>query len=542
MSTAENQVGASAFAIIEALAAPLNGSVVVFNRDDTLMYASAGFRQFFPLPDECMKPGYRLRDFLGAIYDCGVRFGVEKRAAVTISRDDWIAERIAVHWRERYESIEQLADGRWLKLGKRRLPGGLLVTYTLNVTEQKKRDRDFVELRDQAQLAQHILDNLPNPVIVKDSSLRYVFVNAAFCRIMGLGPDRILGRSAGDLVGAEIGAGFEESERAVLQTGRPYEFVEDITHADGTVVRSITRKHRSGPPGNRYVTISVDRLGNAQRADAEVEIRQPAKARRKCRGRLLVVDENSLKADAQAAWYRREGWDAMALVSAEATLSFLRQAGRMGVKIDRVEASTAQIAAFAADPQARDYPALAVLLAPGDAAPKTTPEPDAPGDSGAQQPVAAVGPVEAKGAATPVRPAEKPRRVRVLVAEDNDVNQIVFEQILEAIDVDYRIVGNGEEAVAAWRDTRPDLILMDVSMPVMNGHQATKAIRDIEAQAGTDMHVPVLAVTAHAMAGDREQCFAAGMDDFLTKPVSPEKLEAAIATWLPGAIRATEAA
>jgi CheY-like chemotaxis protein len=121
----------------------------------------------------------------------------------------------------------------------------------------------------------------------------------------------------------------------------------------------------------------------------------------------------------------------------------------------------------------------------------------------------------------------------VLVAEDNDVNQIVFEQILEAMDVDFRIVANGQEAVAAWTAAAPDLILMDVSMPVMNGLQATQAIRDAETKAGNKPHrVPVIAVTAHAMTGDRERCLAAGMNDYLSKPVSPEKLEAIIEKWV----------
>jgi len=121
----------------------------------------------------------------------------------------------------------------------------------------------------------------------------------------------------------------------------------------------------------------------------------------------------------------------------------------------------------------------------------------------------------------------------VLVAEDNDVNQIVFEQILEGIGADFRIVNNGEEAVAAWRAAAPDLILMDVSMPVMNGLQATQAIRNAEAgEADKAGRVPVIAVTAHAMGGDRERCLAAGMDDYLSKPVSPEKLEAIIQKWV----------
>ncbi|MGQ2967889.1 MAG: response regulator [Allorhizobium sp.] len=120
--------------------------------------------------------------------------------------------------------------------------------------------------------------------------------------------------------------------------------------------------------------------------------------------------------------------------------------------------------------------------------------------------------------------------LRVLIAEDNPVNQIVFRQILTGSGIAYRIVGNGEEAVEAWRSEPPDLILMDVSMPVMNGHQATGLIRSEEARRG-GYRIPIIGVTAHALESDREACLAAGMDDYLSKPISPELLMRKIEQW-----------
>ncbi|MFN7092507.1 MAG: PAS domain-containing protein [Allorhizobium sp.] len=120
--------------------------------------------------------------------------------------------------------------------------------------------------------------------------------------------------------------------------------------------------------------------------------------------------------------------------------------------------------------------------------------------------------------------------LRVLIAEDNPVNQIVFRQILTGSGIAYRIVGNGEEAVQAWRSEPPDLILMDVSMPVMNGHQATGAIRAEEATRGGG-RIPIIGVTAHALDSDRDACLAAGMDDYLSKPISPELLMRKIEQW-----------
>ncbi|MBN9038728.1 MAG: response regulator, partial [Rhizobiales bacterium] len=118
----------------------------------------------------------------------------------------------------------------------------------------------------------------------------------------------------------------------------------------------------------------------------------------------------------------------------------------------------------------------------------------------------------------------------ILVAEDNEVNQLVFTQILSETAHRFHIVGNGELAVAACKEMRPRMILMDVSMPTMNGLEATAAIRAHEAQAGT--HVPIVGVTAHALKGDRERCLEAGMDDYLSKPISPDALLRKVATWL----------
>ncbi|KJS09071.1 MAG: hypothetical protein VR78_16835 [Hoeflea sp. BRH_c9] len=135
-------------------------------------------------------------------------------------------------------------------------------------------------------------------------------------------------------------------------------------------------------------------------------------------------------------------------------------------------------------------------------------------------------------------PASPRGSLDLLVAEDNEVNQIVFTQILDGLGVRYKIANNGGSAFEMWKNLRPALILMDVSMPVMNGHQATQAIRQAEADDPGLGHTPVIGVTAHALTGDKERCMEAGMDDYMSKPISPEKLEAKIREWLPADIAA----
>ncbi|MBB4481545.1 response regulator [Rhizobium etli] len=120
--------------------------------------------------------------------------------------------------------------------------------------------------------------------------------------------------------------------------------------------------------------------------------------------------------------------------------------------------------------------------------------------------------------------------VDVLVAEDNEVNQIVFTQILQGTGLSFLVVNNGQEAVAAWESHTPRIIMMDVSMPVMNGHEATRTIR--EREKGQGQRVPIIGVTAHALESDREACLDAGMDDYMSKPISPELLEEKIRQWI----------
>ncbi|TPK85303.1 PAS domain-containing protein [Mesorhizobium sp. B2-4-17] len=121
-------------------------------------------------------------------------------------------------------------------------------------------------------------------------------------------------------------------------------------------------------------------------------------------------------------------------------------------------------------------------------------------------------------------------RLDILVAEDNEVNQMVFTQILGETCYGFEIVGNGRKALDAFGRLNPCMILMDVSMPEMSGLEATAAIRRLEQETGT--HVPIVGVTAHALKGDRERCLEAGMDDYLPKPISPRALLEKVERWI----------
>ncbi len=120
-------------------------------------------------------------------------------------------------------------------------------------------------------------------------------------------------------------------------------------------------------------------------------------------------------------------------------------------------------------------------------------------------------------------PFQAPRNLRVLLAEDNRVNQVLVMHLLDRQGHSVTLAADGREVIRAFERTDFDLVLMDVQMPEMDGFEATAAIRAKERVSGS--HVPIIALTAHAMKGDRERCLAAGMDGYLAKPIRENELQ-----------------
>ena len=121
--------------------------------------------------------------------------------------------------------------------------------------------------------------------------------------------------------------------------------------------------------------------------------------------------------------------------------------------------------------------------------------------------------------------------MRILSAEDNKTNQLVFSKMVQNLNVDLMVAHNGEEAVAMYETFKPDLIFMDISMPKMDGKEASKSIRKIEERTG--QHCPIVALTAHAMRGDEKGILAAGLDHYLTKPLRKSDIMAQIERYHP---------
>ncbi len=146
-----------------------------------------------------------------------------------------------------------------------------------------------------------------------------------------------------------------------------------------------------------------------------------------------------------------------------------------------------------------DTPEAEAAPAPAAAAPKLVAVPDDPADGG----------------------------LRILAAEDNKTNQLVFKQMIKSLGADLTFANNGIEAVAAYESAPPDIVFMDISMPEMDGKEATRRIRAIEQREGWP-RVPICALTAHAMTGDDREILASGIDFYLTKPLKKDKILAMV--------------
>jgi CheY-like chemotaxis protein len=141
----------------------------------------------------------------------------------------------------------------------------------------------------------------------------------------------------------------------------------------------------------------------------------------------------------------------------------------------------------------------------------------------------AVAPPSGPGIQLPLR--KRRRGFRILLAEDNLVNQKLAVRLLEKQGHHVQVAGDGREALQKLKEEDFDLVLMDVQMPVMGGFEAAAAVREMEK--GTGKHIPIVALTAHAIKGDRERCLAAGMDGYIAKPIRPQELFELIEALIP---------
>lgn len=520
----------------------LSAAFIVYDKNDLLIFASRQVLGYFPVNSQFVEPGTRLRDFLGALYDSGIRFRYATRDRSNLCREDWIAERIANHWRERSDQIERHGPDRWTRIVKRRLPSGYGVCLFIDVSEQKKREEQWRADLERVQLTEEILDTLPFPVFVKDRNLTYVAANKAYCALRGIGVEQLIGRTVYDILSPEAAVHFDRADRHVIDTGMPAMVAEVLVRADGLEMSIITRKQRIGRSGRYFLVTSVEDVSELALAGATAgvnvegdpsatitslsavdfppstpgEIVPPEQfAGRKV---LLVTADTMVEGTAMRI-LSRFGIDACTVHDDDEQAAFLAKAHSVGITVDlividtQMDVRSLEIAKkYGIDVLTLDGFQLTTQLAYLIARhfnhrrdPPSLPAPHA----------------EDWNIATEVLPESQ---VDVLVVEDNDVNRIVFSQILEGLRLSYVLAANGSDAVDLWERHRPAIVLMDTTLPVLNGYEATRKIR--EREAGQAYRTPIIGVLPQAFDRDHKACLDAGMDDVILKPISPDGLVA----------------
>ncbi len=237
---------------------------------------------------------------------------------------------------------------------------------------------------------------------------------------------------------------------------------------------------------------------------------------------VLVIDRHPASRAVLTSWLRGWGADVQSAADVDAALPHLRGVGCIFAAGDAFDAARAHVGAADAG-----GPPIVVMLRTGDSPPAVAGPAHPLVKPLRRSAVAAAAAVVLSGERGRPRPSATaaprphqaaPGRVRVLVAEDNVVNQRVVHGMLRARSCEVEIASNGREAFEAWQRQAFDVVFMDIQMPEMDGFEALAAIRAAE-ESGGRQRVPIVALTAHAMAGDAERCFAAGMDGYLTKPL-----------------------
>ncbi len=460
---------------------------------------------------------------------------------------------------------------------------------TLMSTRAKEKDLELIV---------RVAPDLPRVVVGDAGRLRQVVTNLMGNAVKFTDAGHVLVDVSGSVVGDDVRLTFKITDTGI---GIPQEKLQQVFEKFSQVDASSTRRHEGTGLGLAITSRLVALMGGEIGVESRIgegstfwfEIPLPVCAEQQKNritpsdvtgARVLVVDDNAVNRTILMEQMSSWGFDACAAESGIEALAVLKETARLGFEVDCVVLDYQMPGLTGADVAERmrgtagmvDTPIImltsvdqslsgmqhrglgvsAQLIKPArssallealvaaiqkrrDEAPGAAARISPPPASRMPEPAARLAKPDEPAPALPSAPAARlgsngARRVDILVAEDNEVNQLVFAQILSETGYTFEIVRNGKLAVEAHGDKRPGMILMDVSMPEMNGLEATQAIRTSETDG---VHVPIVGVTAHALKGDRERCLAAGMDDYLSKPISPNMLLEKVHRWLEGAGR-----
>ena len=568
--------------LLELFCEALDAAVFFTDKSDCLIFASRRFAKTYSVPEINLQPGTRVRQLFASLYDGGMHpnnFGAAQKIA--LSKDEWVAERIALIWRERHEVQEQIGRERWIKLVTRRLPSGMGMTAIVDISETRKREAQWRSDSERVKLTEEILDDLPVPVFVQDRNLNFAAVNKAFCSLQSTTADNLLGRSIWDLFAPDLAAEFDESSRMNLQTGKASDSLLQMRRPDGEELFMVANAKRIGRPGQYFIANCFSDVSQYLGA-APVEKKELPQASRKaetnCADSALQseVSKSSITSARQAnertaaaspsrniavltpnmergaivtGILKAAGHDCCVLhtlAELEAFLPAVQQAGlainfllidRPGLSemekfsTGQLEQALSQNASAAHDLPLDgdgdvDFNGLIAMMETPCQEPSVSAMPAEINSEARKLPVMPM--ANCTSFASARRPKETPVEAEkikdVLVVEDNKINRHVFDQVLESLGIQHQIVETAAEALVAWRTRKPAMMLVDLTLPDMDGCDLARFIR--KEQGNAHLPTPIIGVLARHSEDEQRRCLLAGMEDTIVKPLSPDLIDA----------------
>lgn len=524
--------------LLEVFCEALGAAIFVTDKLDQVTFASIRLLHFYPIRQTAIEPGSRARDLYGSLFDAGCRFGQSGKQGGR-TRDEWIAERIAVAWKERVDTIEQAGPDRWVRIVSRRFSSGLGFVVMQDVSEQKKKENLLRTEQERVRLTEEILDTLPVAVAVKDRNLHFVAVNQEFAGLAQLPAESILGRCSWDIVDAELAGRMEQADWQLLSNGESQTDEVTVKRSDGSAVTFERHARRVGRAGNHFITMSLRQASGRSMSEKEPEARPaPRPAVAAIPPAPQLREEAMHPAGSRKVLYLIGGHYGghgltLGLAAHDVELclirdeqeftSFIPVAAAAGVAIDFVlidgdfAPSAFNIVANAGldfrmiPAGSEDATALSEILRSLDAREQKAPRP-APRSAaapGPQPPVASV----------PCGKVPPDDRLDVLAVEDNPVNRMALEQILESLELRFITVASGRDAIAAALTGRPRLVLADLTLPDMEIEELARSLS--RSNAG----LPIIGLMPADDEANRRKCEAAALADCIAKPLSPDALD-----------------
>lgn len=512
-------------AMLRSAVDTIGEAFVIYDQDDRLAYCNEQYRKYYATSADLLVPGQRFEDI--------IRTGAERGQYPEAQADleGWIARRIAAHRSGNTDLIQPLDDGRYLRIRERLTPEGYIVGFRIDVTELY-RAKDAAEAANQAKssflaMMSHEIRTPMNGILGMAQLLLMPGLSDAerddFVRTI-LNSGQILLTLLNDILDlSKIEAGkFELSASAFdpLQLAREtVSLFSGQAQAKGLEIGAVWHEqngaqYRADPIRLRQMLSNL--VSNAvkftERGHVRVDVSEIAREGKLAELEFSVSDSGiGISEDKQTLLFQP---------FSQADNSITRQYGGTGLGLSIVRrlaelmGGSIGVDSTAGQGSRFWFRIKAEVLEPGE-------ERRSRGRNDTRS-QGVVG--QAWG--------------RVLVVEDNLINRKVVQAMLEKFGVEVSTADNGQAAVKAIVDgLRPVLVLMDRQMPVMDGLQATEQIRAWE-NANGQARVPIIALSAASFADDRQRCSAAGMDDFLGKPVVSDELAAVLAKWLPRATAA----